>query len=105
MRERGEGPGTLFVGRCGRDITRNALRLTVQSLARRAGVVVSAHDFRRACAARLLRDGMAADNVARILGHSPAMTLMYGEEGRTERALKEFHALDAGVRPLRRKSG
>lgn len=105
VRERGLQAGTLFLGRSQRDITRNALRLTVQALAKRAGVTASSHDFRRACASRLLAEGVPAEDVARQLGHSLQMTLMYGEQGRTERALSAYHAADNGVRPLRRKSG
>ena len=96
-------PGALFIARLKQPMSRNAMRLTIASLAESAGVTAACHDFRRACAARLLREGVSADDVARQLGHtSITMTLIYGEEGRTERAIAAFHAADQGVRPMRK---
>lgn len=96
-------PGPLFLDRHGKAVSSNAIKLMLKRVATLAGVTVASHDLRRAAAARMLRDGMAADDAARLLGHSTGMTLIYGEEGRTERAVRAYHERDAGVRPLRRR--
>ncbi len=106
VRERGDRPGPLFISRGGLALSSNAIRLLVQSLARSAGVTVSSHDFRRACAARMLRQGAPLDVVMHQLGHqSPRMSLTYGAEGRAERSVAEFHRLDSQrpATPARRR--
>lgn len=105
VHERGDKPGGLFLQRGKRSMTSNAMLLVLRSLSASAGVTVSSHDFRRACAARLLESGMAVDDVARQLGHSTlTMTLVYGEEGRTKRALDAYHEVDRGIIPMRRRA-
>lgn len=104
VRVRGYDPGPLFLARHGRAVSSNAIKMMLRRVAANAGVTVASHDLRRAAAARMLREGMAADDAARLLGHSVTMTLMYGEEGRTERALNAFHARDQGFRPMRRRA-
>lgn len=105
VRDRKRTPGPLFLGRKALPMTANAVRCVLRSLSERAKVDVSAHQFRRACAARLRREGMDLGHVMNHLGHnSPTMTLIYSKEGETEAAIAAYHKLDAGVRPLR-KSG
>ena len=99
--ERGREPGPLFLGRTGTALSNNGIRLVLRSLAASAGVSASSHDFRRACAANLIRAGVPIDSVARQLGHSTiVMSLAYGEAGRTERALADFHDADRGIRRI-----
>lgn len=51
----------------------------------------------------MLEQGAPLDVVMGQLGHSAAtMSLMYGREGREARNVQTFHALDHGVRPLKR---
>lgn len=95
--KRGRNPGPLFTGRGGRGgLTAVALKHLIDKAAARAGVEVSAHDFRRACAANMLADGVGFDSVMYQLGHStPTMTITYGQLGRQKRAhaeIKRIHA-------------
>jgi integrase len=102
-RERKEAPGPLFVQRQKQPMSANAITCVIRSLAESAGVQCSAHDFRRACAARMLAAGAQPDVVQYQLGHRTAtLTMQYGKEARRQRSLQEYHALDQGVRPLRR---
>lgn len=97
--ERGEEPGPLFISRRGGRLSNGGLKMALRRLAERAGIEASSHDFRRAHAARLLAADVPADAVARQLGHSKVdLTLVYGEEGRTESALRAFHAADRARR-------
>lgn len=102
-RERMKSAGPLFVQRQQRAMTANAITCVIRSLAESAGVECSAHDFRRACAARMLAAGAMPDVVQYQLGHKTAhLTMRYGHEARRDRSLEQYHALDQGVRPLRR---
>lgn len=107
IRERGDAPGPLFLTSEGIGVSSDAIRTLLRSHAESAGVEVSAHDFRRAAAARWLRDGAPLDVVMSQLGHSdPGMSLTYGKEGREDRAIRAIHELDRGIRPLwGRRSG
>lgn len=101
--ERGRAPGPLFRARGGLAMSRNAMRLMLYSVAKGAKVTVSAHDFRRSCAARMRRDGVDVDAVRLQLGHETiAMTMVYAAIGEEEGALLQYHEWDAGVRRLRR---
>lgn len=103
VRERGREPGPLFLARGRGAMTNNAIRCVIRSLAEAAGIEVSAHDFRRACAARLRREGMDIAHVMRQLGHKDeTMTLIYSEQGESEASLNAYHARATGVRPIRR---
>jgi integrase len=106
IRERGRAPGALFLGRGDAPLSSDGMQSAIRSLALGAGIEVSAHDFRRAAAARWLKAGAPLDVAMEQLGHSdPSMTLIYGAEGRQERSAGIIHELDAGVRPIwRRKS-
>lgn len=101
IRERGPKPGALFLGRGGAPLSSDGIKNLLRSLALGIGSPVSAHDFRRAAAARWLRAGAPVDVVMSQLGHTDSsMTLMYGAEGREERAIGIIHDLDAGVRTI-----
>lgn len=102
-RERKEAPGPLFIQRQRQPMSANAITCVIRSLAESAGVECSAHDFRRACAARMLAAGAQPDVVQYQLGHRTAhLTMQYGKEARRDRSIEQYHALDQGVRPLRR---
>ena len=93
---RGYQPGPLFLARGGEALSNNGIKMVLQRLAKNAGVTATAHDFRRACAARLLERHVPLDSVMRQLGHSTAtMSLIYGEMGRTKRSVEDFHSADA----------
>lgn len=100
MHVRGEKPGPLFLARAGKPMSSNAIRCALKSLSLSAGVTASSHDFRRSCAAWMLRAGLEVDNVARQLGHKGIgnLSLTYGEEGRDERLLARFREIDGGRR-------
>lgn len=101
--ERGERPGPLFLSRTGVAFGTDGIRQMLRSLALSAGIECSAHDFRRACAARMLAAGAQPDVVQYQLGHKTArLTLQYGAEARRDRSISEYHALDQGVRRLKR---
>lgn len=103
--ERGEKAGPLFLQRMAQPMSANAITCVIRSLAESAGVACSAHDFRRACAARMLGAGALPDVVQYQLGHRTAsLTLMYGKEARRDRSVREYHELDQGVRRLRKSS-
>lgn len=105
IHERGTAPGPLFLARGGVGMTTNAIACAIESLAVSAGLTVTSHDFRRACAARLRAEGMDIASVMRQLGHSsPVMTLLYSEQGEDEAAVRAFHAIEAKA-ALKRKSG
>ncbi|MCC7365012.1 MAG: tyrosine-type recombinase/integrase [Dehalococcoidia bacterium] len=89
--KRGRAPGPLFLARGGVGLSDNALRLLLERLAERAGVSVSAHDFRRGFAARVRRAGLDVGHTARLMGHSTlTMTLRYSEEGETDAAISAY---------------
>jgi integrase len=99
--ERGYAPGPLFLTRQKTRLTSDGMQSLIRSLAQSAERHASAHDFRRACAARLLEAGAQLDTVMDQLGHdSPAMSLLYGEAGRQRRSIASFHAIDKGLRRL-----
>lgn len=101
--ERTTKPGPLFMARMGRAMTADGMGKALQSLARGAGVECSSHDFRRACAARMLAAGAQTDVVQYQLGHKTAyLTLQYGATARRDRSLAAYREIDAGVRPMRR---
>ena len=61
----------LFTNQTGGRLTYSGLRQIVKRLADRAGVdEPGLHDFRRACAVTLLRNGASLPEVSRLLGHS-----------------------------------
>lgn len=97
IHERGKEPGPLFMARMKRGMSTDAMRCVIRSLADSAGVEVSAHDFRRACAARLLEGDAPLDTVMHQLGHeTPTMSLIYGAEGRADRSIRAYHKVAAG---------
>lgn len=101
VHERGRKPGPLFRSRLMQPMSNNAIKCVLRSLAESAGVTVTSHDFRRAAASRMRKGGMDLGHVMRQLGHqSPAMTLIYSEEGETEAALKAYHEWDQGIRRI-----
>ena len=109
VRERGRysgsgfAPGPLFVSREGKRMSAGAMADVLEDLRRLARTDITSHQFRRYTAARLLRQGAHLDTVMGQLGHEGAqMSLTYGREGRAERNIREFHALDAGVRRIGR---
>lgn len=104
-KHRGEKPGPLFLVRLDGRMSAGAITLMIRSLAESAGVECSAHDFRRACAARMLAAGAKDDVVQYQLGHKTAyLTMQYGAAGRRDRSIDEYHELDKGVRRLRKSS-
>lgn len=74
LRSRGTlKPGDpLFLGMDGEPMTRNTLDDIIRLAAHRAGLkeIPSAHDFRRACALAMLRNGVNLITVSRYLGHA-----------------------------------
>lgn len=101
--ERKPVPGPLFLQRMAQGMTSNAITCVIRSLAESAGVECSAHDFRRACAARLLAAGALPDVVQYQLGHKTALlTMQYGAAARRERSLQAIREIDQGIRQLRR---
>lgn len=96
IRERGgREAGPLFYGRMHRPMASGAMCMVIRRLAEACGFEVSAHDFRRACAARLLAEEAPLDVVMHQLGHkSSAMSLMYGASGREARSLSILKKLD-----------
>jgi site-specific recombinase XerD len=102
IHERGTEPGPLFVARGNVALSTNAIQCVLKSLCESAGVHVSSHDFRRACAARLRAAGMDIASVMRQLGHSsPVMTILYSEAGEDAAAIRAFHAIEAASPPKR----
>lgn len=99
----GFAAGPLFVARGGRRMSPNAMEQVLDDLRRLAQTDITSHQFRRYTAARLLREGAHLDTVMGQLGHEgPQMSLTYGRKGRDERNIREFHAIDAGLRRIRR---
>ena len=99
---RGTKPGPLFLARGKKRMTAGAMADMLEDLRRLSNTDITSHQFRRYTAARLLRQGAHIDTVMGQLGHEGAqMTLVYGKEGRDERNLREFHALDQGLRRAR----
>ncbi len=94
-RERGKAPGPLFLGRGGRSgVTATAIKNMLRKAAAAAGIEVSAHDFRRACASNMLAAGVGIDSVMYQLGHSTmTMSLTYGALGRKTRAHAEIRKM------------
>lgn len=88
-------PGPLFYARGRKPMSGHAIRMVVQKLAAACGFEASAHDFRRAAAARMLEQEAPLDVVMHQLGHrSATMSLMYGAEGRERRSLGILRKLD-----------
>lgn len=86
---RGRHPGPLFEAEGGGALSSDAIRLVIQRMARRAGIQVSSHDFRRGFAADVRRKGLDLGHAMALLGHStPTMTLLYSAEGENEAALE-----------------
>ncbi len=72
LKVRGAKPGALFEGHKGQRLKYQGLRRILEIRARLAGLASapSPHDFRRACAISLLRNGADLLSVSRLLGHS-----------------------------------
>lgn len=67
----------LFCDRFGSPLTRNAVRIRLKRLTRKAGISsvrLGAHALRHGCALSLLRGGADVETVRRVLGHSRLTT-------------------------------
>jgi site-specific recombinase XerD len=67
----------LFVNHYAEPLSRNAVRLRIKRLTRRAGIAaprLGAHAMRHGCAVALLRGGADVETVRRVLGHSRLTT-------------------------------
>jgi integrase/recombinase XerD len=62
--------GALWVTKAGHRLGRERITQLIARYAEAAGVRVSAHTFRHACATHLLRGGASVADVARLLGHT-----------------------------------
>jgi site-specific recombinase XerD len=103
VKKRGMRPGPLFIARGGVRLSAGAMADVLEDLRKLANTDITSHQFRRHAAARMLSQGAPLDVVMGQLGHSAAtMSLMYGRAGRESRNIETFHALEAGVRPLKR---
>lgn len=97
---RGTGDGPLFIARQKRALTSDGMRCVIRSLVLSArdkypGLQLGSHDLRRLCGKEMLEGGVPLDSVQQQLGHAtPAMTLMYGEEGRDKRLIEAYHRFD-----------
>lgn len=105
--ERGNRPGPLFLGRMARPLSKGGIQAVVKSLAMQRGLPCSPHDFRRACANRLLDAGANPWTVQHQLGHSTDwLTKQYAKEARARAAIADYHRVEQGIRPLKpRRTG
>ena len=59
----------LFINGRGERLSKAAVSRGISGIARRAGVHVTLHQFRHACASKLLADGVSLPHVQKLLGH------------------------------------
>ena len=72
----------------------NAIRLVLQRAAERAGVKVSAHDFRRGGVANARAKGIDIAHAMQIMGHTtPTMTIHYSRTGEEDAAIEAYRRL------------
>lgn len=97
--QRGQAPGPLFLSATGTRLSSDGIRQMIEGLARSAEVDASSHDFRRGFAGRMRREGLDVADVMRLLGHTtPAMTLLYSEDGEDEAAIQSYRQRRRGAK-------
>jgi integrase len=85
--EAGEQWGLVVTSATGKPLAKSTLRGNFRRMLRKAGLpVMRLHDLRHSCASLLLGDGVAAQTVASLLGHSEVKTTLnvYGHVSRSQ---------------------
>lgn len=86
--------GKLLLARGGIPLTVSAFVLIIRRISGRAGIPVSAHDFRRGFAARVRRLGLDVGDTAELLGHETlVMTIRYSRAGKAEAAINAYRKI------------